>query len=106
MSGVNIPIMDEKNDIKELWQNHRRMRADDTRSALIAYYLPMMVDIAKGIKDAGNNKQEIDMDTLMSAAIWTLWDLIEDNLAGEDVPPLSAVKREIQRAMLTIHGTV
>ncbi len=86
-------------DIEELWQNHRAQRGERTRSALIGYYMPIMVKEAKRIQAAVSSNVEISVDTLMPEAIWTLWDLIQDNLAGEEIPAQRELIQTVRRAM-------
>jgi hypothetical protein len=71
----------------------------DTRSALIGYYMPMLVTTAKRIQAAVSSNVEISLDSLMTTAIWTLWDLIQNNLAGEGIPAQSELIRTVRRAI-------
>lgn len=92
--------MNENINIEELWQNHRIMRADDTRSALVGYYLPNVVEIGKRFVASYGSRVNIDMDTLMAPSIWKIWDFIEDHLDGTGVPPESELTRSVRRTMI------
>lgn len=92
--------MNEKINIKELWQNHRKQRGERTRSALIAFYLPTVVEIGKRLIASHGNRVNIDLDAIMPNAIWKIWAFIEENLDGTGVPPESELTRSVRRTMI------